>query len=85
MPGLPFSMPFIVASASEPGNYWGDVARRTVMRLSFPVKPGPEQEQLLHSFVAHEMAHLTQPADWNVQERSIVSPRPVPAVCCRRE
>lgn len=65
LPGLAFSMPFIVASPSEPGNYWGDVARRTVMRLSFPVKPGPEQEQLLHSFVAHEMAHLTQPSGWN--------------------
>lgn len=65
LPGLPFSVPFIVASPSEPGSYWGDVARRTVMRLSFPAAPGPEQEALLHSFVTHEMAHLTQPSDWN--------------------
>jgi len=64
LPGLSFSVPFIVASPSEPGTYWGDVARRTVMRLSFPSKAGPEQEQLLHSFVTHEMAHLTHPSDW---------------------
>jgi len=65
LPGLAFSVPFIVASPSEPGTYWGDVARRTVMRLSFPSKPGPEQEQLLHSFVTHEMAHLAHPSDWD--------------------
>lgn len=67
LPGLALPMPFIVASPSEPGTYWGDVARRTVMRLSFPPAPGPEQEQLLHSFVTHEMAHVAQPAPshWN--------------------
>lgn len=65
LPGLEFSVPFIVASASEPGHYWGDVANRTVMRLSFPPTPGPEQEQLLTSFVTHEMAHLTQPSNWD--------------------
>ncbi|MGX4642655.1 hypothetical protein [Massilia sp. SYSU DXS3249] len=65
LPGLAITVPFIVASPSEPGTYWGDVANRTVMRLSFPPAVGPEQEQLLHSFVAHEMAHITQPADWN--------------------
>ncbi|WP_071900947.1 hypothetical protein [Cystobacter ferrugineus] len=65
LPGLPFSIPFIVASPSDPHNYWGDVANRTVMRLSFPPAPGREQEELLHTFVAHEMAHLTQPQDWN--------------------
>lgn len=67
LPGLALPMPFIVASASEPGTYWGDVARRSVMRLSFPPTPGPEQEQLLHSFVTHEMAHLAQPSpsNWN--------------------
>jgi len=65
LPGLAFSVPFIVASPSEPGTYWGDVANRTVMRLSFSPEPGPEQEKLLHSFVTHEMAHLSQPSDWN--------------------
>jgi hypothetical protein len=66
LPDLPFSLPFIVASASDrAGNYWGDVANRTTMRLAFPPAPGPEQEALLHTFVTHEMAHLTQPRDWN--------------------
>lgn len=65
LPGVPFTVPFVVASPSEPHSYWGDVAHRTVMRLSFPPAPGPEQDKLLHSFVTHEMAHLTQPFDWN--------------------
>ncbi|WP_257458975.1 hypothetical protein [Archangium lipolyticum] len=66
LPGLPFSRPFIVATPSDHSlTYWGDVANRTVMRLAFPPAPGPEQETLLHSFVTHEMAHLTQPTDWN--------------------
>jgi hypothetical protein len=66
LPGLPFSVPFIVAALSDhPSNYWGDVANRTTMRLAFSPTPGPAQETLLHGFVTHEMAHLTQPRDWN--------------------
>jgi hypothetical protein len=66
LPGLPFSVPFIVASPSDhPSNYWGDVANRTTMRLAFPPAAGPAQETLLHTFVTHEMAHLTQPREWN--------------------
>jgi hypothetical protein len=66
LPGLSFSVPFIVAAPSDhPSNYWGDVANRTTMRLAFPPAPGPAQETLLHRFVTHEMAHLTQPQDWN--------------------
>lgn len=65
LPGVPFKVPFIVASASAPSSFWGDVANRTVMRLAFPPEPGPEQEAMLHTFVAHEMAHLTQPSDWH--------------------
>lgn len=66
LPGLTFSVPFIVAAPSDhPGNYWGDVANRTLMRLAFPPEPGPAQEELLHRFVTHEMGHLTQPREWN--------------------
>jgi hypothetical protein len=66
LPGLSFSVPFIVAAPSDhPANYWGDVANRTVMRLAFPPEPGPAQETVLHRFVTHETAHLTQPRDWN--------------------
>jgi hypothetical protein len=66
LPGLSFSVPFIVAAPSDhPSNYWGDVANRTTMRLAFSPAPGPAQETLLHTFVTHEMAHLTQPLDWN--------------------
>lgn len=66
LPGLPFTVPFIVAAPSDhPSNYWGDVANRTTMRLAFPPAPGPAQEALLHRFVTHEVAHLTQPRDWN--------------------
>lgn len=65
LPGVPFKVPFIVATPSAPYSFWGDVANRTVMRLAFPPAPGPEQEAMLHTFVAHEMAHLTQPSDWH--------------------
>jgi hypothetical protein len=66
LPGLPFTRPYIVASPSDgPHRFWGDVANSTVMRLAFPPAPGPEQEALLHTFVTHEMAHLTQPRDVN--------------------
>jgi hypothetical protein len=64
LPGVPFAVPFIVASPSEPYTWRGDVANRTVMRLAFPLAPGPGQEATLHGFIAHEMAHLTQPSDW---------------------
>ena len=66
LPGLSFTVPFIVAAPSDhPSNYWGDVANRTVMRLAFPPAPGPAQEALLHRFITHEVAHLTQPREWN--------------------
>jgi hypothetical protein len=65
LPGLPFKVPFIVATPSDQNSFWGDVANRTVMRLAFPPAPGPAQEAMLHSFVAHEMAHLTQPSNWH--------------------
>lgn len=66
LPGLSVTVPFIVAAPSDhPSNYWGDVANRTIMRLAFPPPPGPAQEILLHRFITHEMAHLTQPRDWN--------------------
>jgi hypothetical protein len=66
LPGLSFALPFIVVAPSDhPSNYWGDVANRTTMRLAFSPTPGPAQETLLHTFVTHEMAHLTQPRDWN--------------------
>jgi hypothetical protein len=76
LPGLPFSLPFIVASPSDrAGNHWGDVANGTVMRLAFWPAPGPEQEAVLHGFVTHEMAHLTQPRNmddsWKDDEATI--------------
>jgi hypothetical protein len=76
LPGLSFSLPFIVASPSDHGgNYWGDVANGTVMRLAFSPTPGPAQEAVLHTFVTHEMAHLTQPRhmndSWNDDEATI--------------
>jgi hypothetical protein len=76
LPDLPFSLPFIVASPSDHGsNDWGDVANGTVMRLAFSPVPGPEQEAVLHGFVTHEMAHLTQPRgmndSWNEEEATI--------------
>lgn len=76
LPGIRFTIPFVVASPSDsPYNYWGDVANRSVMRLSFPTAPGPAQEELLHGFVAHEMAHLTQPRNrddtWKEDEATL--------------
>lgn len=65
LPGIPFSVPFIVASLSTPPVWRGDVPNRTVMRLTFPPAPGPAQEAILHRFIPHEMGHLLQPTDWN--------------------
>lgn len=66
LPGLPFTVPFIVAAPSDhASNFWGDVANRTIMRLAFPPAPGPAQEALLHRYITHEVAHLTQPGEWN--------------------
>jgi hypothetical protein len=51
------------------------VANGTVMRLAFSPTPGPEQEAVLHTFVTHETAHLTQPRNmndsWNDDEATI--------------
>lgn len=65
LPGIPFSVPFTVASPSTPPAWRGDVPNRTVMRLTFPPAPGPAQETILHRFIPHEMGHLLQPSDWN--------------------
>ena len=65
LPGIPFTVPFTVASPSTPQDWRGDVANRTVMRLTFPSEPGPVQEAILHHFVPHEMSHLLQPSGWN--------------------
>ena len=63
-PGIPFAVPFTVASPA-PHGYRGDVPNRTVMRLTFQQAPGPEQEASVHRLVSHEMSHLLQPNDWN--------------------
>jgi hypothetical protein len=65
LPGIPFTVPFIVASPSTPPGYHGDVPNRTVMRLTFPSAPGPAQETILHRFIPHEMSHLLQPTNWD--------------------
>lgn len=65
LPGIPFTVPFIVASPSTPPVWRGDVPNRTTMRLTFPSAPGPAQEAILHRFVPHEMSHLLQPTNWN--------------------
>jgi hypothetical protein len=65
LPGMPFTVPFIVASPSTPPTWRGDVPNRTVMRLTFPPAPGPAQEAVLHRFIPHEMSHLLQPTAWN--------------------
>jgi hypothetical protein len=67
LPGLPFSLPYTVASVSSDGNWWGDVANRTIMRLNMPAEPAPGREGQMRGFLTHEMSHLTQPAagKWN--------------------
>lgn len=67
LPGLPFALPYTVATVSTDGNWWGDVANRTVMRLNLPAAPAPGQEGVMRSFLTHEMSHLTQPpaGKWN--------------------
>ena len=65
LPGIPFTVPFTVASPSAPPAWRGDVPNRTVMRLTFPPAPGPAQEAILRRFIPHEMSHLLQPTNWN--------------------
>ncbi len=65
LPGIPFTVPFTVASPSTPHDWRGDVPNRTVMRLTFPPAPGSAQEAILHRFIPHEMSHLLQPTDWH--------------------
>jgi hypothetical protein len=64
LPGIPFKVPFIVASPTSRG-FNADVAHRTVMRLTFVQAFGPQQEADVHHLVAHETAHLLQPSDWH--------------------
>ena len=63
-PGIPFTVPFTVASPAQVG-FRGDVPNRTVMRLTFQPAPGLDQETSLHRLISHEMSHLLQPTDWN--------------------
>jgi hypothetical protein len=65
LPGVDFTMPYIAAAVAPHGNFHGDMANRTIMRLAFPAEPGPDQDGMLRSFVPHEMAHMTQVRDWN--------------------
>jgi hypothetical protein len=64
LPGIPFKVPFTVASPAQFG-FRGDVPNRTIMRLTFQTTPGPDQETNLHRLISHEMSHLLQPTDWN--------------------
>ena len=64
LPGIPFTVPFIVASP-KPVGFRGDVPNRTVMRLTFQQAPGPDQEADLQRVIPHEMSHLLQPTTWH--------------------
>lgn len=64
LPGIPFAVPFTVASPAPQG-FRGDVPNRTVMRLTFQQAPGPDEDTSLRRLVSHEMSHLLQPTDWN--------------------
>jgi hypothetical protein len=65
LPGVDFTMPYIAAGVAPRGNYQADMAHRTIMRLSFPAEPGPAQDEILLFTLPHEMAHMTQPVNWN--------------------
>jgi hypothetical protein len=65
LPGVDFTMPYIVAAVAPRGYFHGDMANRTIMRLAFQDEPGPAQDDVLHSYVPHEMSHMTQVMDWN--------------------
>lgn len=66
-PGLPFTMPYTLATVAPEGETWGDVANLTVMRLHLAAEPKTEQQSYMQGFIAHEMAHLAQPVGgtWN--------------------
>lgn len=60
-PELSFTFPYILATPSPSTFTWGDVANKTTMRLSLPPNVSAEQKKYLQGFIAHEMAHMTQP------------------------
>lgn len=67
LPDVAFTVPYTLATVAADGETWGDVANQTVMRLHLGAAPKPEQQSEMSGFLAHEMAHLTQPLPdrWN--------------------
>lgn len=67
LPDVAFTVPYTLATVAADGETWGDVANQTVMRLHLGAAPKPEQQVEMSGFLAHEMAHLTQPVPdrWN--------------------
>ncbi|SHM85490.1 hypothetical protein SAMN05192549_10315 [Duganella sacchari] len=65
LPGLTIPSPYVVASVSpNPYSWRGDVANRTMIRLTFPVSPSPEMQSNVRTLIAHEASHLSQPYEW---------------------
>lgn len=62
MPNQPYQTPFTVAGIAPAGTWRGDVANRTLMRLAFPAQPDDRVSAELPGFLAHELAHVAQPA-----------------------
>lgn len=62
MPHQPFQAPFTAAGIAPEGTWRGDVANRSLMRLTFPAQPDDQTSAELPGFLAHELAHVAQPA-----------------------
>lgn len=75
MPRQPYRAPFTVAGIAPAGTWRGDVANRTVLRLTFPAQPDHGIGAELPGFVAHELAHMVQPGNYpgNAPETALMA------------
>jgi len=64
MPHQPFQAPFTVTGTAPAGTWRGDVSNRALMRLTLPAQPDDQISAELPGFLAHELAHVAQPATY---------------------
>lgn len=66
LPGLDPAPGFIAAAVSDDGTTWrGDAANHSTIRLMLPATLSAEIRPAIRQFVAHELAHMLQPLEWN--------------------
>jgi len=65
LPALPLRQGYVLATSSPAPTLDADAPSPDVMRLLVPDQPLPALEAQARRLIAHESAHLAQPAHWN--------------------